>query len=558
LAIAENEPITRLLARDWTKVRWILEATGAALLLMLPYFCPLILPFDLALYHHHLPLRSVGGGILLDMLGTFALGALLIFAIARLSPTPRRIAAACLASLVFWRIAGLLIELDGLWHSSLVSPEIPQKASFYWIAINWWNHWHYFVEVAFLPLLPLLAWFRPHIARPVVQAARLSLAGFAFCALWIIPQLFHDTYVRNPRQPHGIAFAQSRDNSGKRVVWILFDELSYDLLFDHRPAWLRVSNFEKLQSKSFSFGNLEPIGLYTERIIPSLLSGRPIDQIRSGEEGTLSYWDQVHHQWVAFDPNESLFGLANSSGWNPGVAGWYNPYCRIFRSVLVSCKWRPGVFVELPIEMLGASPKESAVANALLVPRIYFARFSPQSTTLQQQRLKRSIEDYQIVMHNASDLLRNEQARFVFIHLPVPHPPGIYDRATHKLSESGNYLDNLVLADDTLGTLLQQIGETPSAAQTTLIISSDHSWRVPMWRLSPGWTDEEEQISRGRFDTRPVFLIHFPGQSSGSVVNTAMPELAEHDIIAAILNNEISRPDQLAAFLRSSTQQRGY
>jgi hypothetical protein len=155
-------------------------------------------------------------------------------------------------------------------------------------------------------------------------------------------------------------------------------------LFDHRP------NFEKLQSKSFSFGNLEPIGLYTERFIPSLLSGRPIDQIRSGEEGTLSYWDQVHHQWVAFDPKESLFGLAKSSGWNPGVAGWYNPYCRIFQSVLASCKWRPGVFVELPIEMLGASPKESAVANALIVPRICFARFSPARSNAYSRISRRS------------------------------------------------------------------------------------------------------------------------------------------------------------------------
>jgi hypothetical protein len=382
LSIAENEPIHRFLAGDWSKFRWILEASGAALLLMLPYFCPLILPLDLALYHHHLPLKSVGGGILLDLLGAFALVALLIAAISRLSPAGRRIAVACVASFVFWRIAGLLIELDIIWHSGPLSPEIPERSSFYWIATNWWNRWHYLVEAAFLPLLPLLAWFKPHVARPVVQAARLGLAGFAFCGLWIIPQLLHATYVRHPRQPYASISAQAHNNSGKRVVWILFDELSYDLLFDHRPVGLRVPNFEKLRSNSFSFGNVEPVGLYTERIIPSLLAGRPIDQIRSAEDGTLSYLDQAHNQWIAFDPNKSLFGLAHSSGWNPGVAGWYNPYCRIFRSVLTSCKWRPGIQVELPIETLGASPRESAVANALIVPRVCLARFSPQTTTL--------------------------------------------------------------------------------------------------------------------------------------------------------------------------------
>jgi membrane-anchored protein YejM (alkaline phosphatase superfamily) len=161
-------------------------------------------------------------------------------------------------------------------------------------------------------------------------------------------------------------------------------------------------------------------------------------------------------------------------------------------------------------------------------------------------------------MQNASDLIRNDRTRFVFIHLPIPHPPGIYDRRAHKLSEGGDYIDNLVLADDTLGALLQQIDQTPNASQTTLIVSSDHSWRVPMWRLGPDWTDEEEQISRGRFDQRPVFLIHFPGQNSASEVNTAMPEISEHYIITAMLNNEMNRPEQLDAFLHMSTQQRGY
>jgi len=32
----------------------------------------------------------------------------------------------------------------------------------------------------------------------------------------------------------------------------------------------------------------------------------------------------------------------------------------------------------------------------------------------------------------------------------LPHPPGIYDREHHMLRSGGSYLDNLVLADDTL------------------------------------------------------------------------------------------------------------
>ena len=109
-------------------------------------------------------------------------------------------------------------------------------------------------------------------------------------------------------------------------------------------------------------------------------------------------------------------------------------------------------------------------------------------------------------------LIENDQVRFVFLHLPVPHPPGIYDRQRHMLRPGGTYLDNMVLADDSLGTLLQEIDATPSASQTTVIVSSDHPG-ASLYGDMLFWSDEEERASGGRFDDRPVLLIHFPGQN---------------------------------------------
>jgi hypothetical protein len=112
-----------------------------------------------------------------------------------------------------------------------------------------------------------------------------------------------------------------------------------------------------------------------------------------------------------------------------------------------------------------------------------------------------------------------------------------------------------VLADEALGDLMQQIDSTPLADRTTVIVSSDHSWRVPIWRTGPDWTKEEEQISQGRFEPRPVFLVHFPGESSGREVRIPLSELVEHEIIAKILKGEMKTADDLGAFLQSSTQQ---
>jgi hypothetical protein len=82
-----------------------------------------------------------------------------------------------------------------------------------------------------------------------------------------------------------------------------------------------------------------------------------------------------------------------------------------------------------------------------------------------------------------------------------------------------------------------------------VIVSSDHSWRISLYRNVDFWSKEEERASGGRFDDRPVLLIHFPDQNSGNGVNTSLPELVEHDIIADMLLGKINNSEDLTAFL---------
>jgi membrane-anchored protein YejM (alkaline phosphatase superfamily) len=168
-----------------------------------------------------------------------------------------------------------------------------------------------------------------------------------------------------------------------------------------------------------------------------------------------------------------------------------------------------------------------------------------------EQGCERHIGEYRSLMERATALIQDRQIHFLFLHLPVPHPPGIYDRHTHRLRAGGNYLDNLTLADDTLGKLMQEIETSADGDRTTVIVSSDHSWRVPLWDSAPEWTKEEEEISHDTFDPRPVFLIHFPGETNGVEIRSAVPELEEHDIIAGILNKQIENGSQMAALLHT-------
>jgi hypothetical protein len=192
----------------------------------------------------------------------------------------------------------------------------------------------------------------------------------------------------------------------------------------------------------------------------------------------------------------------------------------------------------------------SVLSNALVIPRAALAKFDRPPKAAGAVIAAQRILEYRTLMSRSQALIENGNIHFLFIHLPVPHPPGIYDRKTHTLREGGNYLDNLILAGDTLRELLREIDHGPQANQTTVIVSSDHSWRVPYWANKSDWTAEEERISRGRFEKRPVFLVHFPGQQTGSEVESLKSELLEHDVIVQMLEGKITSAESLQAMVR--------
>jgi hypothetical protein len=527
------------------KIRIGLEGMGAALLLLFSDYLLFFHPQNHALYHHGLPVTNMIGGLLVDLLAIALLAAGYIFAIRHLRQPTQRILEALFAGIMLWGIVDFGIQV-------LIFASLPTIFwGHYWerfhelIPISSWEHiWRRCLLVLLL-LSGVVARFLPRFTQPVVCAIRVTVAAFAFSAIWILPQLIHLALLQPPAFAPPPAMAQGSPH--QRIIWILFDELSYDQAFEHPAAGIRLPNFDRLRAESFSFSNLRPIGYETNRIIPSLLLGRQFEEFRGTTRGELWYFDKSQHRWRAYDPKETLFALAQSNGWNTGADGWYIPYCRVIGSVLNACYWTPNDI--FPLEEYGASKDHSVLANAAAVPRQMLAGMTAQNTTAAEEHLAQ----HRSVMAHTAELIDDTRLNFVFLHLPVPHPPGIYDRQRHMLCPGGTYLDNLVLADETLGALVREIDATPLAGQTTIIVSSDHSWRIPMWRPLEDWSAEEERASGGSFDDRPVLLIHLPGQQSGSDIHAATSEMIEHDVIAAMLRGEVNNPDALQAYLAQSS-----
>ena len=133
-------------------------------------------------------------------------------------------------------------------------------------------------------------------------------------------------------------------------------------------------------------------------------------------------------------------------------------------------------------------------------------------------------------------LLRDDSIDLALIHLPIPHPPGIYSRSSHTIGPYGNYIDNLVLADNILNRFREILRQAPRTQQTILIVSSDHSWCVPVWIHAKGWTKEEGRATDGAFDPRPVLIVNFPGAIGHCEASDNLQSMMMiHDVIIAIL-----------------------
>ena len=355
------------------------------------------------------------------------------------------------------------------------------------------------------------------------------------CGLaWMFPELLYLGLRAQPRDASVpiVSPLVSRTGApgGRRIVWILFDELSYRQTFEHRYTGLAMPAFDQLKRESLLFSQVEPAGYNTEQIVPSLFLGRTIKDIRSNLDGQASIRLAGQRDWRPFDPQATVFADAQHLGWTSGVVGWYNPYCRLLKGTLNYCYWRAGDGL-----WSGTTPNNSALRNAL----------APVTEELPSWHAKpqfngedKHASDLDALLPQAEALLRDQNISFVFIHVSVPHPPGIYDRKTRREVSRGTYIDNLALADHTLGELMAALHATSSADKTTIILCSDHSWRVPLWRPTPQWSKEEEIASGGRFDTRPVLMVHAPGQKAEQDVAVPFQLVHLHEIIERLLRGQ--------------------
>lgn len=369
-------------------------------------------------------------------------------------------------------------------------------------------------------------------------ALAFSLAIFAVCSIGQL--LWVATWKPAPNQitaPWATPSAQP-PREHPLLVWIVFDELSYDQVFEHRAPNLSLPNMDALRAQSTLFTNTQPAGYHTVTVLPSLLTGKIVDDIHYSFRNHLKVHNANESGWQPIDGAHSVFGDAQQAGWRTAVVGWYNPYCSVYGDAIQSCYWTNHDMQD------GFMDQRASLTTNVLTPLHQLVREIKSPARADRDLctfdVRHRIQTQIDLQQHAQQLLHTDQADFVLLHLAVPHSPNTWSRASNDYTDQcgSSYLDHLALADRVLGQIMATLKMSPRWNQTTLIVEGDHGWRISAWRGLPAWTEEDEVASRDTFDQRPALLIHQPAQAQPQTVNAPWPILQVHGVVEQVIHQQ--------------------
>ncbi len=380
----------------------------------------------------------------------------------------------------------------------------------------------FFIGCALVVLF--LFWHWPRIA------ARALAAGLMICVPMFLLTVGKIVYYLPNTPPRFSAefpslFPTPKPSVEPRVVWILYDELDQRLAFSNRPKDTQLPELDRVCAESLQATNAFPPGTSTIISLPALTTGRYVISAKPASSDELNIFYANATAPVEWSKQSTVFSSARELGFNTALVGWYHPYTRLFAPSLNYSKWYP------------YPPYQPARGETVLGSMLtqIWSLVSP----LQQRRMQ--IDLYRKSLENARALVRDGRYGLVFLHLPGPHYPGIYDAAKDaftltSFSLTRGYFQNLQLTDKTMGILRSDMEQVGQWDRSWVIISSDHWWR-------------DARRYDGQLDYRVPFILKAPGKNQPMIYGATLNTVISKDLVLAILRREISTLPEAAAWL---------
>jgi hypothetical protein len=379
------------------------------------------------------------------------------------------------------------------------------------------------LAVVVLALAAALGWPRP--ALRTMRRVAVLVSPVAFVTLGFGLWMFLEVAAGPVWRLVDPAPLKRTPPSLRRVVWVVLEELDQRVTFEARPPGLELPELDRLRRESLYADGARPPAGATEVSMPALITGRAVVAAVpfSPNDLELTFADGKTGRWSA---QANVFTRARTLGYDTALIGWHLPYPRVLGGSLGVAHWRPSAACE---SARGTTFGETVWNQwASLAPPLNVRRLSAQR--------------FEELGHLAIRAATDGRFGLVLLHLPAPQPPGIYDRATGRLTAwnfagpAASYLDNLALADRMLGELRRGLERSRLGDRTWLVVTSSRWWRAA--------TQYD-----GHGDPRVPFLVRPPDGGRAVHVDTGFNTLAAHDLILAILRGSVSDTADAATWL---------
>lgn len=372
-----------------------------------------------------------------------------------------------------------------------------------------------------------------------------------FTVIFLVNLWIRNTVPHLKPRPPG---ATAKTARGQRVVWLVFDEMDEKLAFSQRPAELDLPQFDRFRASAVNATRAVPPHLFTSVAIPSLLTGKPLNDVEAIERGDLSLIFAPDGSTARFSQTRNIFDDSRNLGAASGLVGWFHPYCRVIGSSLDECYWRP-LPRPPPFMSVGDLAMKEARDSAVFLPLAGHLFRSPAPAIDRGWRAQ-ILND---MLLKALALVADDKVRLAFIHLPIPHPPGVYDRERGRIvtAPNSNYLDNLALADRILGELRHRMEVAGVWESSAVMVMSDHPFRPFLWSREGPWSAEEERLTGGGTAPFVPWMVKLPGQRVAARIDEAFPAILTHDFVLEILKGNMVTPDGALAWVKANSNRWG-
>jgi hypothetical protein len=332
-----------------------------------------------------------------------------------------------------------------------------------------------------------------------------------------------------PSGPAGLG--DGGQKTGARIVWIIFDEWDAALTFERRDPGLRLPAIDAFRSVALDASAAQPPGKDTLPSVPGLLLGQPVEAVRAVDIGDLAIRLAGASHEIRFQQLPNVIQRLAQRSLSIGVAGWYIPYCRLFDGLLSACTWSPAKeYLDLDRSLPGLVARQLTL---LFLPGVVRAKIGFMTEEEPHRKIYSAIEP------SAERYAGNPALDFVFLHLPIPHEPVIFNMATGQLGADRIhpvYADNLALADQTLGRIRAAMEATGTWDDTTVLLSSDHWFRYTAHPASD------------RFNRVP-FLLKLKGQHLGVRYDLPFNTVVTGSLLLSIVDGKVQTPEDAVRWL---------